>query len=102
MRNSRRAITLLELLVVLTILGLMLLVVSAGGGGTTQLVRPDSALMLAGKLRDEAIKSGRRTTGTIATPDGVRRLTALPDGRLISGEWLRVDQLTGRRVDDPR
>lgn len=99
--KPRRAVTLVELLIVLVLLGLMAGVV----GLTIQTVpRPattDPVLAAVNAARDSAIRTGHAVTVTLHVGGVERDATAEPDGHILADSALHIDPLTGERHATP-
>jgi prepilin-type N-terminal cleavage/methylation domain-containing protein len=93
---GRHGVTLIEMLVALALLSVLTSIVALGLPAAR--VPASGALVdsVAG-LRRRALASGRVQT-TVVVPDssGARRISAMPDGRVIADTSLAVDMLTGR------
>ena len=100
-RSDARGVTLVELLVVLAVLGVMAGVVGLawrpGVWFDTQ-TRENGGLGTVTMARSQALESGRRVKFLMPAGKDSVELLALPDGRVIGGERLHVDALSGRRV----
>ena len=95
--------TLVELLVALTIMGLMfgLATLESTRRRTPADAGPSTVNANIRKARDSALRSGTDVTVTVEDSTGVWNLTALPDGSIIGDSPLlahaRIDPLSGRR-----
>ena len=93
--THRHAVTLVELLVVLVLLGLVAGVV----GLTMHTARPpaqtDPVVAAVQAARDSAIRIGRSVTITLEVNGAERDATAGPDGQVRSDSALDIDPLTG-------
>jgi len=96
-RRSSAGVTLVELMVVLVLLGLMAAVVGLAWRRDPVRTR-DATTDGQGAIaaaRHQALASGRAVRVEL-TIDGQRvAIAALPDGRVIAPEGMRVDPLTG-------
>jgi len=99
--NAQRAVTLVELLVVLVLLSLMASVVGLTMHTAQPLRGVDPIGSVVAGVRDSAIRSGRSVT-TAVWQNGVQReVTAMPDGRIVADSSLDIDRLTGDRDATP-
>lgn len=92
---GRRAVTLVELLVVLVVLG-----ISAGIVGLTlHTARPVAAVdpvrSAIHAARDSAIRIGRSVTVVVSSRVGLGPITAYPDGRVSADPALHLSELSG-------
>ena len=93
--GGRKAVTLVELLVVLLLLG-----ITAGAVGLTlHTARPvatiDATQAAIQAARDSAIRFGRSVTVAVAADGSTRPITAYPDGRVVADLTVHLNQLTG-------
>lgn len=93
--GARPAVTLVELLIVLAVLG-----VTAGVVGLTlRTVRPigavDPVRVVIAAARDSAIRTGHPVNTTVVERAAILPVTAYPDGRVSADPSVRVDPLTG-------
>ena len=93
--GSRPAVTLVELLIVLVVLG-----VTAGVVGLTlQTARPirtvDPVRAAIAAARDSAIRTGHPVIVTVAGGAAILPVTTYPDGRVTVDPSMRIDPLTG-------
>lgn len=98
---SRRGVTLVELLVVLTILGLL-----AGIAGVAMAVgRQEPAVSgTAARIQDarrRALTERHAVTISFAVDSVPREATAFPDGTVVADGEIEVDPLTGRSPHEP-
>jgi len=96
--HRRRGFTLVELMVVVVLLGLM-----AGVVGLAW--RPNPANRehhrdSIAEARHRALESGTPVRLQITVDGKTYAIAALPDGRLIAPDSLRLDPLTGRPIRD--
>ena len=93
--SRRTALTLLELLVAVTLLG-------AIAGVATLAMRPPLRPEPAGRrqqidnARSLALRLGQPVSVALPSSSGAWQATALPDGSVIADSSLDVDRLTGR------
>ncbi len=92
--RSRCGVTLIELLVAITLMGLMAAVVGLGPPGAPR-SPVDATVATLGQVRRDAINAGRSVTVTIAVDGGQHVATALPDGSIVADSGLAVDRLSG-------
>ncbi|MGH7647951.1 MAG: prepilin-type N-terminal cleavage/methylation domain-containing protein [Gemmatimonadaceae bacterium] len=97
----KRAVTLVELLVVLVLIGIVAGVVGLTMNTTPALAPPDPIAAAVAAGRDSAIRSGHTVTITLHVDDGQRSATATPDGRVLADTSLGIDPLTGMRDAAP-
>lgn len=99
--KRRRAVTLVELIVVLVLLGLVAGVV----GLTIHTARPpaqiDPVVAAVQAARDSAIRTGRSVTIRLEVSGTEHEATAGPDGQVRSDSALDIDPLTGQRHAAP-
>lgn len=93
---ARNGVTLLELLVVVTILGIMAGIVGLAAPHSIAVAGVDSATATAMSLRGDAIRSGRVVRGELSLKGRTIVVSAYPDGRVLADSALHVDALSGR------
>ena len=91
---SRRGTTLLELVVAITILGIVAGVVSLAAWAPPQ-PGGDEPWVRVRVARDSALLQGRVVTATVMLNGRPANATALPDGRVMADSGLRIRSLTG-------
>lgn len=94
-RPVRNAVTLIELLAVLVLLG-----ISAGVVGLTlHTARPVTAIdpvqASIRAARDSSVRSGHPVTVEVSAFGSLRPVTAFPDGHVTADRSLHVDELSG-------
>ena len=99
--KAARAVTLVELLVVLVLMGLVAGVVGLTIHTAKPLPSTDPITSAVATARDSAIRSGRSVSITFNVNDAQREVTASPDGRVTADSSLDVDPLTGLRNATP-
>ncbi len=95
--KAPRAVTLVELLVVLVLMGLVAGVVGLTIHTAKPLPPTDPIMSAVATARDSAIRSGQRVTVSLRLGDAQREVTASPDGRVAADSSLGIDPLTGAR-----
>ncbi len=93
--TSRRAFTLIEMLVTLAVMGVVFLVVGMAVPAQ-RLAAGSEVQRIVSRARGKAIATGLAQAATVIAQDTARTLVALPDGRVIAERALGVDQLTGQ------
>ncbi len=93
--TRRHAVTLVELLVVLVLLGLVAGVVGLTMHTARPPVHTDPIVAAVEAARDSAIRSGRSVTITLQVNGAGHEATAEPDGQVRSDAALDIDPLTG-------
>ncbi|HEX5178442.1 MAG TPA: prepilin-type N-terminal cleavage/methylation domain-containing protein [Gemmatimonadaceae bacterium] len=99
--KPRRAVTLVELLVVLVLLGLVAGVVGLTIHTARPPVQTDPVVAEVQAARDSAIRSGRSVTITLQVDRAEQEATAEPDGQVRSDTALDIDPLTGEHHAAP-
>jgi prepilin-type N-terminal cleavage/methylation domain-containing protein len=97
--KARRGLTLIELIVVLTLMA----TVSAVVGLAAPLSRFSSTESPAAELsaaRRSALSSGKPTPLWLLDSGGVPSAVAMPDGSILGDSSIAVDRFTGRMVSD--
>lgn len=99
--SARRAVTLVELLVVVAILGVTTALSSVA---LRRIDAPHAASTgdVVRTLRRDAIAAGRPITRVVVRDSATYVVTALADGRIIADSALGVDPSTGYSTDVPR
>ncbi|HEX6807358.1 MAG TPA: prepilin-type N-terminal cleavage/methylation domain-containing protein [Gemmatimonadaceae bacterium] len=95
--KAPRAVTLVELLVVLVLMGLVAGVVGLTIHTAKPLQGTDPITSAIAVARDSAIRTGRSVIISLQLSDGQRDVTASPDGRVIADSSMGIDPLTGVR-----
>ena len=95
--KASRAVTLVELLVVLVLMGLVAGVVGLTIRAAKPLQVTDPITSAIAVARDSASRSGRSVTILLRLSDAQREVTASPDGRVAADSLLGIDPLTGVR-----
>ncbi|MDB4878323.1 MAG: hypothetical protein JWM41_4769 [Gemmatimonadetes bacterium] len=98
MRRPRRAVTLVELLVTLVVLGVIASVTTLGVRRIERPVLDDPATTVAESLR-AAIAEGRSITLVLSVHGAPVLATVIPDGSVIADSALHIDPLTARRTN---
>jgi type II secretory pathway pseudopilin PulG len=94
-RSALKGSTLVELIIVLTVLGIAAGVVGVAIGALpSPATVSESAAAIAGARR-QALATGRAVTITLEDSTGLHAATALPDGSVIADSTI-LDRLTGR------
>lgn len=93
--TRRHAVTLVELLVVLVLLGLVAGVVGLTMHTARPPVQTDPIVAAVEAARDSAIRLGRSVTITPQVNGAGHEATAEPDGQVRSDAALDIDPLTG-------
>jgi len=99
--KPRRAVTLVELLVVLVLLGLMAGVVGLTIHTAPHTAPDDPVLAVVGAARNAAIRTAHAVTVTLRVDGGEHEATAEPDGEVLADSALQIDPLTGERHAAP-
>lgn len=99
--TGTRAVTLVELLVVLVLIGLMAGVVGLTIHTAKPITITDPITSAIAAARDSAIRTGRSVTFGLEVNDAQREVTASPDGRVLADTVLDIDPLTGERNATP-
>ena len=95
--KAARAVTLVELLVVLVLMGLVAGVVGLTIHTAKPLPPTDPITSAIATARDSAIRSGRNVTISLQLGEAQREVTASPDGRVAADSSFDIDPLTGGR-----
>jgi prepilin-type N-terminal cleavage/methylation domain-containing protein len=95
MSQTSAGVTLIELLVTLTLLGLL-----AGVAGLTFRTLPAAPVLSANATRvvaarDSALRSGYPVNVTLLVTGRAYDATAFPDGRVLTDAPISIDPLTG-------
>ncbi|MGH7719758.1 MAG: pilus assembly FimT family protein [Steroidobacteraceae bacterium] len=93
--RRRRAMTLVELLVVLTILGLVAGVAGLALRRASPVATAGSTASLVSDARREAIELGHAVTVVVPVAGRVSSATAFPDGSVVADAVLGVERFTG-------
>ncbi|MEO8879623.1 MAG: prepilin-type N-terminal cleavage/methylation domain-containing protein [Gemmatimonadaceae bacterium] len=93
---GRAGVTLLELILAIAILGLMAGIVGLSAPHFGVPSEPQRAVTSAMRLRDSAIRIGRRVTGSVRIKSRLLEVTAYPDGRVLADSELNIDAYSGR------
>jgi prepilin-type N-terminal cleavage/methylation domain-containing protein len=99
--RNRAGTTLIELIAVLSILGIMLGVV---GLAARQAPPPNPDAELASRIsaaRREALHSRKPVVLQVELTQGIGQMLVLPDGSVRADSVLRIDPLSGRRRNAP-
>ena len=97
----RRGVTLMELLVVLTILGTLGLVSSFGFSPRRAPSERERLLERVARVRLGAIESRSSRRATVAVGDRIYPVLALPDGSVITTDVVGIDRYSGRSNEKP-
>ncbi len=97
--HRHRGVTLLELTVVLAILGILASIAAVSMRRDAVSPQVHTPLTDIATLRRTAIFEGRTLTRTVRFHNEIARVTALPDGRVLTTDAV-VDPLTGRSNRD--
>lgn len=92
--SPRRGVTLLELLVVVTLVGIVASVAVIAMPGK-RVLPDDTAHRIAG-ARTEALRTGRPVTVVVQLDTVYGVATAMPDGSVLADSAAHVDRLTGQ------
>ena len=100
MKDARRGVTLLELLVTLVVLAAITSVTTLG---VRRIQRPSVAdpAAIVGESLKVAIAQDREIAFSIVVGDSSARVTVHPDGSADADTIIHIDGLTGRRTDAP-
>ena len=93
--RARPGVTLVELIVVLTIIGVMAGVAGLAARRAAPVRETDARLAAVLAARRLAIDSARPVTVEIGGDTVPRRVTANPDGSVVADAQLGIDRLTG-------
>ncbi len=93
-RRLRRAVTLVELLVVLAIMTIMAGVVGLAAPPIHR-TNPDVATTRVTAARQAALSSGQPVSITVVAQEHPYAVTAYPDGAVVADSTLAVDRLAG-------
>jgi prepilin-type N-terminal cleavage/methylation domain-containing protein len=101
-RTHRRGVTLLELLIVITLLGIVASVAVLAMPG--KLTPPDDTAHRIVNARTAALRTGRPVTVILQFDTLYGVATAMPDGSVLADSAAHVDRLSGQplRVDSVR
>ena len=93
--TARRAVTLMELIVVLVLLGVIAGVVGLTVHTARRPVQMDPILAAVEAARDSAIRTGHTVTIMVHANGAEHEATAGPDGLVRADSALEIDLLTG-------
>lgn len=96
--DPRLGVTLVELIVVLTILGVVAGVTGLAVRRVAPVHEADARAAAIGAVRRAAIDSARVVTADVAGDTVPYRVTAYPDGSVVADRALGIDRLTGAPV----
>ena len=99
--SARRAVTLVELIVVLVLLGVVAGVVGLTIHTARRPVQTDPVVAAVEAARDSAIRTGHTVTITVQANGAEHEATAGPDGLVRADSVLDIDLLTGGRNAAP-
>lgn len=92
----RSGLTMIELVVALTILGLMLAVSGVAFAVASRDEEPSGPEAVIADARNEAISTGRIVSVTLVHEGNRYPATALPDGRVVADPVFGIEATTGR------
>ncbi|MFL5560832.1 MAG: prepilin-type N-terminal cleavage/methylation domain-containing protein [Gemmatimonadaceae bacterium] len=95
-RASRGGFTLAELMVVITVLGVMAAVTGMALATRAPVPTADVTLARITAVRDSAVRSGQQAAVVVDVDSAPYLVTAFPDGRVAADSRLGISQLSGR------
>ena len=91
----RAGVTLLELMVVLTLLSILAGVVTLSMRPTPHTSSAEKTVARVLAARDSALRFGRSVTVVVSVSGSESAVTAIPDGRVVADPGLGFDLLSG-------
>lgn len=96
MVRSAYGVTMVELLVVLSILGIVTAIAGLELGSQSHSSASNSLIVQLTVLRSQSLSTGRVQTQTMLDGDTLFIVSAYPDGRLLTNAHVPIDPFSGR------